>query len=62
MWHSAYATVSNQHTVYTTISIAILCHYPECHYADGRILLIVILNVIMLNVIMLSVEAQGYVL
>jgi hypothetical protein len=37
------------------LSITLLCHYAEYHYADCRILVIVRLNVIMVNVIMLSV-------
>ncbi len=37
------------------ISITMLCHFDEGHYAECRILLIAMLNVIMLSVSILSV-------
>ncbi len=39
------------------VSITMLCHYSQCHYAEYRILLISMLSVFKLNVVMLSVAA-----
>ncbi len=40
-----------------TLSITALCHYPEYHCAECRILFIIMLYVIMLNVIVLNAAA-----
>ncbi len=43
-----------------TLSVTILYHYVDCHYAECLDLFIDMLIVVMLNVIMLSVVVPGW--
>ncbi len=39
-----------------TVSITMLSHNSECHYAECRILFNIMLNVVMLSVILLNID------